>query len=187
MKTLFKAAAVAVALITTAIAGAANANVYVIPITTGSSGTQTGGFTGVVATDQLVGGFFNDSATFTLGAAGNFDSQLATILLGNTANINFTQVYLDVLDAAHTFAISIQADGTDKAVLSNPLFVNAGAHTIFVRGTLAGDIGSYGGTLNVAVPGVPEPATWAMMILGFGMVGAGMRLARTRQTAALAA
>jgi hypothetical protein len=27
-------------------------------------------------------------------------------------------------------------------------------------------------------PGVPEPATWAMMILGLGMVGAGLRMRR---------
>jgi hypothetical protein len=33
---------------------------------------------------------------------------------------------------------------------------------------------------------VPEPATWAMMILGMGMVGAGLRL-RRRQTQAVAA
>jgi hypothetical protein len=33
---------------------------------------------------------------------------------------------------------------------------------------------------------VPEPATWGMMILGFGMVGAGLRL-RRRQPAAIAA
>jgi hypothetical protein len=31
--------------------------------------------------------------------------------------------------------------------------------------------------------GVPEPATWAMMILGFGMVGAGLRLRRRDELA----
>lgn len=34
-------------------------------------------------------------------------------------------------------------------------------------------------------PGVPEPATWAMMILGMGMVGLGLRM-RRRQASALA-
>ena len=28
---------------------------------------------------------------------------------------------------------------------------------------------------NISVAGVPEPATWAMMLLGFGMVGFGLR------------
>ena len=39
----------------------------------------------------------------------------------------------------------------------------------------------------ITVPtGVPEPATWGMMILGFGMVGAGLRL-RRRQVDAFSA
>jgi len=33
---------------------------------------------------------------------------------------------------------------------------------------------------------VPEPATWGMMLLGVGMIGAGMRLARRKNAAALA-
>jgi hypothetical protein len=44
-------------------------------------------------------------------------------------------------------------------------------------------IGTNGGISHVSFfggPGgaVPEPATWAMLILGFGMVGAGMRMRR---------
>ena len=38
--------------------------------------------------------------------------------------------------------------------------------------------GDYGGdstALNFGVSAVPEPATWAMMLLGFGMVGFGLR------------
>jgi hypothetical protein len=34
--------------------------------------------------------------------------------------------------------------------------------------------------------GVPEPATWAMLLLGFGMVGASMRMMRRRQSLARA-
>ena len=33
--------------------------------------------------------------------------------------------------------------------------------------------------LGLALTPVPEPATWAMMVLGFGFVGFGMRRART--------
>jgi hypothetical protein len=39
------------------------------------------------------------------------------------------------------------------------------------------ETGAVGFTLS-QTPGVPEPATWAMMILGMGMVGAGMRMRR---------
>jgi hypothetical protein len=37
--------------------------------------------------------------------------------------------------------------------------------------------GYYDGTLNYAVP---EPATWAMLIAGFGLTGAAMRRRKTR-------
>ncbi|MDP3855776.1 MAG: PEPxxWA-CTERM sorting domain-containing protein [Phenylobacterium sp.] len=42
-----------------------------------------------------------------------------------------------------------------------------------------------GGTIGTPI-GVPEPATWAMMIIGFGGVGAALRGARRRQALALA-
>ena len=38
------------------------------------------------------------------------------------------------------------------------------------------------GQIGPGVGGVPEPASWAMMIVGFGMIGAGMRY-RKRRTA----
>ena len=44
----------------------------------------------------------------------------------------------------------------------------------------------YASLLGAAAP-VPEPATWAFMIVGFGAVGASMRAARRRETAAAAA
>jgi hypothetical protein len=47
--------------------------------------------------------------------------------------------------------------------------------------------GQYGATANsgaiLETGGVPEPATWAMMLLGFGAVGVGMR--RNRRKAKL--
>jgi hypothetical protein len=36
------------------------------------------------------------------------------------------------------------------------------------------------GSFLVNITGVPEPATWAMMLLGIGMVGAGLRIARRK-------
>jgi choice-of-anchor C domain-containing protein len=46
---------------------------------------------------------------------------------------------------------------------------------------------AYGPALdNVGIAAVPEPATWAMMILGFGVVGATVRGSRRRQAIAAA-
>ena len=43
--------------------------------------------------------------------------------------------------------------------------------------------GTFQGLLNL--PAVPEPATWAMMIGGFGMVGGAMRSARRKRKASV--
>ena len=49
--------------------------------------------------------------------------------------------------------------------------LNAGNYYLELTGTGGGTSG-YGGNLSVsAQPGVPEPATWAMMMLGFAGVG----------------
>ncbi len=45
-------------------------------------------------------------------------------------------------------------------------------------------LGGYGGKLEVLRSAVPEPATWAMMIIGFGLIGSTIR---RRNRVALAA
>ena len=56
--------------------------------------------------------------------------------------------------------------------------------TITVSGTVASQSGSYAGTFNlgqVTAP-VPEPATWALMLVGFGAVGYSLRSRKTLRT-----
>ncbi len=48
------------------------------------------------------------------------------------------------------------------------------------------DIGFGDGILLVR-PGVPEPASWALMIAGFGLIGAAQRVVRRRREAATVA
>jgi hypothetical protein len=40
---------------------------------------------------------------------------------------------------------------------------------------------------SITIPGIPEPATWAMMLIGFGGLGAAMRMRRRGVGSALAA
>jgi PEP-CTERM motif len=42
--------------------------------------------------------------------------------------------------------------------------------------------GTPGDSFRVLTGGVPEPATWAFMILGFGLIGGAMRQAKSRQS-----
>ncbi|WP_419808766.1 FxDxF family PEP-CTERM protein [Sphingomonas sp.] len=55
-------------------------------------------------------------------------------------------------------------------------YLNIGGTGVHINPlTLGGGIGTYEGILSATVGGVPEPATWALMILGFGAVGFALR------------
>lgn len=128
---------------------------------------------------------FNDTFTFSVaGSPGSADAQVSTILLNGSQNINFSSITLD----GNAF-VKTSADGTTSPIpetwaLLNPVLVGIGTHTINVMGNLIGPNGSYSGTLNVQA--VPEPATWAMMLLGFGAMGLAIRRRRRPVLAQLA-
>lgn len=100
----------------------------------------------------------------------------------------FSEISFDwgTIDDYNTFALLDQA-GNAFYTLTGSQFLNGANGTAGSRITLASaDAGIYGLRLfssapafevdNVTFSGaVPEPATWAMMILGFGLVGAAMR------------
>lgn len=68
----------------------------------------------------------------------------------------------------------IDADPSDNVFefAIEDLQVFAGTQTIEVKGS---GHGSYGGSVAYEPNAVPEPTTWALMILGFGGVGAMLR------------
>jgi len=70
--------------------------------------------------------------------------------------------------------LTATAGSTDALENYNLLgqFLSAGTYTLHIQGT-RGDAGSFGGNVSfAAAPApVPEPATWAMMLLGFGAIG----------------
>ncbi len=67
------------------------------------------------------------------------------------------------------------------------LFLTAGLHSYEVQffECCGGPSGlDFDIPLGVAIGGVPEPATWAMMLVGFGLIGATLRGPRRRTTTA---
>ena len=57
--------------------------------------------------------------------------------------------------------------------------INVGAvPSILYFGVMDGVFSDNGGRFDISVGGVPEPASWAMLIAGFGLVGASMRRRR---------
>jgi len=111
----------------------------------------------------------SDSFSFTLDGDNAANAQVSSIMFRNI-DIDFTSIYIDVNDAAHRFVQTGFDPQTETWELAS-IFLSAGTHTIYVNGNVAGSShnGSYVGNLNIAA--VPEPATWAMMLIGFGAVG----------------
>jgi hypothetical protein len=143
-----------------------------------------GGFSNCVASQ---GGLFPSSAIIKFnpnGSVGDTSSHYTTVtgsdftfLFNANANtLDFTYAP-DVGDPSiHYFAIK-QSNGYALFYDKNPILSSGGP--INLTTYFPGNPGlSHVTFFNGSVPAVPEPATWAMMLLGFGGIGASMRRAR---------
>jgi hypothetical protein len=78
------------------------------------------------------------------------------------------------------FTVSGNGSNFFNAIATNGEFITnvtlTGVNLADIGQVRLGGVGSFGGNVPGAV--VPEPATWAMMIMGFGGVGALMRRRR---------
>ena len=103
-------------------------------------------------------------------------STISSVMTGNDllTNIDFTSVMLNGVDFA-----TVSTGVVEFRDLLNQAMTQGASNTIVVQGTSGGNA-SFAGTLSFAQSAVPEPATWALMILGFGIVGFGMRMAKRR-------
>lgn len=129
------------------------------------------------ASDITTNGAFVHTFTFNYQAS-SATADISTVLLAgaNPRDVDFTSVTLD------GFAfVQQQGDPREYWALPSPVTLTSGAHTLIVKGRVSGvtatQAASYSGNLNLGA--VPEPATWGMMILGFGVAGATMRRRRT--------
>jgi hypothetical protein len=85
-------------------------------------------------------------------------------------NIDFSTVTLN------GFNFNILSTGTQEfRNLLNQVIVAGGNNTISVTGTTGGEAAITGNLSFAAASAVPEPTTWAMMLVGFGAVGYSMR------------
>jgi hypothetical protein len=161
---------------------------------TGNPFTGTDPVTASIGHSGIPTGSFTDLFTFTIGTAGQGEigsgsGSAITFFIGGIANVDFTNVYIDngttqyFASAGDLAADSITIEGV-------PIFGGV-LNTLYIEGSVyanngTGGVGSYGGSLGFTPGAVPEPGTWAMMLLGFGAIGFGLRRRRPAFQAQLA-
>jgi len=170
MKSTHLAAATAAALL--AAASQATAAQTISFDTPAPDGSFTGGF----GDTGITGGAFTDT----------FNFNMPTGIAGGTISSNFTDDQMNNIDFTsvafngHEFNIGSTGQVEFRSLLGLP--VTNGPQTLVVSGTSGGN-GAFAGTLSfvlgaVGMAGAPEPASWALMLLGFGGAGALIRAQR---------
>ena len=173
MKKLLVGAALAASML--AAAPAANAAQYLNLNPPAANGTISGAF-GYDDIGASAG--FTHLFSFSFPSNGTSSGSLSTTLTILGTNINFTSVKLN----GTSFNLTPNGDFEAGWLINLPVL--AGVQTLEVKGTSDGN-GAYGGNLSFAPSAaVPEPATWAMMIIGF--TGAGVAIRRRRRDSSVA-
>ena len=114
---------------------------------------------------------FTEWLTFTNDLAGVYALTLDT----SSTGIDFTSAILTGPGGPYELVEEFDNGIAEFWNLSS-LFLEAGTYTLTINGDNR-STGSLGGT--VTINAVPEPGTWAMMLLGFGAAGFAMRRRRT--------
>ena len=114
-------------------------------------------------------GAFEDTFDIFLPAAGLGDGSVTATFTSKSTELKFTAVSF----AGFGFTL-FNFPGEHGGDLA-PISVGGGHQLLDVKGISPGIAGDYTGTLSFTPGGVPEPATWALMILGFGGAGAMLR------------
>lgn len=183
MKKLLALAAVAA--LATGSAHAAPTIVY----NTQTDGSFSAYFFNSPVNDAVLKTFTDTFTSFTItNPLGGYLS--ATIGASGQNNKNHADLYSAMLSGPGSVVIPFtitQGSTVDQGQILGTKLA-PGTYTLSVGGKAYGIPGSafYSGTIDYVATAAPEPATWGLMILGFGAVGFAMRRQRSRQRIVLA-
>ena len=178
----------------TAITGVTNQTATSVSIRGGEALVAGGGQARVEAMDGLVnttgsafGGLPASQLAFDLtNAALGFTSAEFRIFVGDGTATSATLTFLDTAGQTFSNTFNILPNGFFNALATNGETIDKFSFT--TNGTFQ-DVRQVrvGGVQTISIPGlVPEPMSWALMIFGFGGVGAIVRRRRTLEGTAAA-
>lgn len=161
----------------------------------GNPFTGTSPVTAIIGNTPAVGGTtttpvaFTDDFQFTIGppggqliGTGSGAVTTSTSFLFSSTDLDFTSVFVNGTPLFINRMGGTLANGLiESAGTANVSIFSGQLNRITVSGLSRG-LGSFGGNLTFTpnvVGAVPEPSTWAMMLVGFGVVGYGIRRRRS--------
>jgi hypothetical protein len=177
------------------IKGMQGTNTYVIPITMtidGSYGATSDGDSQFVA-NLAVGGLQSGGGEIDgFYAPGQGVDRFETTSQGDTATFDVVSstksnvlatitAYADVSASSPSFQLLAQLDAGGDG----PIFADF-SHTATLGIDLPPGL-SFTSDSPGFLSGIPEPSTWAMMLIGIGLIGGGLRMARRKTGMALTA
>ncbi|MEO8455310.1 MAG: FxDxF family PEP-CTERM protein [Sphingomicrobium sp.] len=156
-----------------AMASAANATITVDASSMSYTGPTTLGTDTTIGYSEagLTNPTFTEWLTLTNTLAGIYSISLST----SSAGVDFTSAVLS--DGVNNYALSFVGQiGSNEFWGLGDTLINSGQYTLTVNGNNS-RTGTLGGTITIA-QALPEPGTWAMMLIGFGAVGFALRRKR---------
>ena len=161
-----------------AMSSVASATITLDSCSMSCTGPSTNGNTTTIGYSEagLTSPNFLEYLVFTNSLNGLYSVTLST----SSAGVDFTSAFL--WDGVNEYDLSLGFDDGTNEFWSLPTTgLAAGQYGLYIFGD-NNDTGTLGGTVTIRA--VPEPATWAMMLLGFGAIG--WQLRRRRNSLALA-